>query len=502
MADELNHECGVAALCALDHGRERNVAAMMPGMLLDLQARGQLAAGFSTYDRDRPRIIETYKGVGTVGEVFRTSHAAKHAALMNRYKGSMAIGHTRYATTGGDDVSYAQPFERIHGQKWKWFSFAFNGTLSNYSELRETLIREHDYHFLLDTDTEIIMYALAHQLRGEVQPQHGLMMNALSKQFDGSYSLAYMDAAGQLLVARDPLGLRPMSWAEEDGILGAASESMALQNAGFKKIQSLEPGQMLLVQDGKYRLERFADAQALARCFFEWVYFSNVGSEIDGAGVYQSRAAAGRKLAEIEDQHIDERCVVVPVPDTAKAAADAFAHRLGLPSVEGIVRNRYLGRSFIQPSYLRTTTAGRKYSTIPALLRDRRVFLIEDSLVRATTLRVLAKQLKAVGCAAEVHVRVACPPIVSPCFYGIDMASKEELFAARYAGGGKPSDLQEMSAELGVDSLRYLPATELGSVIGVPQTSLCLGCVSGRYPTPAGNRLVQLGVAPCEGFDR
>jgi amidophosphoribosyltransferase len=502
MADELRHECGVAALCALDDGRERNVAAMMPGILLDLQARGQLAAGFSTYDRDRPRIIETYKGVGTVGEVFRTSHAAKHAALMEKYKGSMAIGHTRYATTGGDDVNYAQPFERIHGQKWKWFSFAFNGTLSNYAELRESLIREHGYHFLLDTDTEIIMYALAHQLRGEIPPEHGAMMSALAKQFDGSYSMAYMDAAGRLLVARDPLGLRPMSWAVEDGIIGAASESMALQNAGFRRIEALKPGEMLLVQAGKYHLERFADAKAMARCFFEWVYFSNVGSEIDGVGVYQSRTAAGRRLAELEDQRTDERCVVVPVPDTAKAAADAFAHRLSLPSVEGIVRNRYLGRSFIQPSYLRTTTAGRKYSTIPALLRDRRVFLIEDSLVRATTLRVLAKQLKVVGGAAEVHVRVACPPIVSPCFYGIDMANKDQLFATRYAGASTTSDLQAMSEELGVDSLRYLPVSDLGAVIGVPQTSLCLGCVSGCYPTPAGNRLVQIGVAPCEGFER
>jgi len=191
---------------------------------------------------------------------------------------------------------------------------------------------------------------------------------------------------------------------------------------------------MAIIENGKLRFERFATPRRKARCFFEWVYFSNVASEIDSLGVYQSRADAGKRLAELEDQKMDDSCIVVPVPDTAKAAADSFAYYMKIPCVEGLIRNRYVGRTFIQPNSTRNQSARSKYTALSSILAGKRVFLVEDSIVRSTTLRVLANQLRETGHAREVHVRVACPPIVAPCFYGIDMSTLDELFAPKYVG--------------------------------------------------------------------
>ncbi len=507
MSEDLHHECGVVALYQLDeavddkpfNGREKvteNVAALVPGMLLDLQTRGQLAAGLTSYNPERDQLIDTFKDVGVVSEVFRMSRPEKYAAVIEEYAGKAAIGHTRYATAGGDDVRYAQPFERHHGRLWKWFSFAFNGTVSNYTELRDKLLSKQGYHFSLKTDTEIVMHALAHGLRGETKVDLKKVMKEIGGEFDGGYSMAYLDAAGRLFVARDPAGIRPMSWAVQGRLFAAASESVALTNIGFTEVNSLDPGQMAIVEKGRLRFERFAPSNTPARCFFEWVYFANVASEIDGAGVYRSRAATGHHLASIEDQTVDEDCIVVPVPDTAKAAADAFAYQLGIPCMEGIIRNRYVGRTFILSKDSRERTIRSKYTPLPSVLSGKRVFLVEDSIVRSTTMKILIQQIRKECGAREIHVRVACPPIVAPCFYGIDMSTVGELFApnfvnGRYQGNPTPGALKKMATALKVDSLRYLPVKQLGPTIGVEADSLCLGCVTGKYPTKWGNKLMR-----------
>jgi amidophosphoribosyltransferase len=500
MSDELHHECGVAALYRFrsDDGwgdGAESVAPLLPGMLLDLQNRGQLAAGMTTFDPERSQLLKTFRDLGTVGEVFRMSHPGKHATIVSEHNGLAAIGHTRYATCGLDDVNYAQPFERQHGRLWKWFSFAFNGNLANYSELRDQLLAKQFYHFTLNTDTEMIMHALAYGLRGEEPADLCELMASLAESFDGAYNIAFLDAMGRMFVCRDPNGLRPMSWGVSDGLFAAASESAALTNIGITDVQPLAPGEMVILERGEPRVERFAEAPRPARCFFEWVYFSNVASSIDGAGVYMTRANSGQRLAEMEDQPTGDDCVAVAVPDTAKAAGDAFAHQLGIPSMEGLIRNRYVGRTFIQPGTTRTASANRKYTPLPSVLGGKRVFLVEDSIVRATTLRALVKQLRERGGAREVHVRVACPPIVAPCFYGIDMSTLGELFAPGFVTDdydGSPSDecLKLMAAELGLDSLRYLRVDDLPGCIGVERGTLCLGCVSGEYPTACGNELM------------
>jgi len=507
MSDEAKHECGVAALYWLQQsvGKQGpairpatggDTAAFMAAMLLDLQNRGQLAAGFSSYNPQRAQLIDTYKDVGTVGEVFRMSHPAKRQAIFSEYAGRAVIGHTRYATCGADDARHAQPFERHHGRLWKWFSFAFNGTLSNYTNLRDEILARQHYHFSLDTDTEIIMHMLAYHLRGDRPPPPERLMRALSRRFDGAYNIAFLDAMGRMFVARDPLGIRPMSWAVQGKLFGAASESVALANLGFTDIHSLKPAQMAIIEDGALRIASFAKVRRRARCFFEWVYFANVAGVIDGVSVYESRAAAGARLAVNEDQPAAEDSIVVPVPDTAKAAADAFAHRMGIPCVEGLIRNRYVGRTFIQPSAARDDSVSCKYTPLPSVLKGKRVFLLEDSIVRSTTLRMIARLIRERGHAREVHVRVACPPIIAPCFYGIDMSTLGELFApkmvrSRYDGRPRADTLRKMAGNLGVDSLRYLAVQEIASCIGCADETLCLGCVTGKYPTPWGDKLLR-----------
>ena len=506
MGEDLRHECGVAALYWLDKPvgqdgaasglvRDGDVAPLMPRMLLDLQNRGQLAAGISTYNPARAQLLDTYKEIGVVAEAFRMSHPAKHRAILARYAGPAAIGHTRYATCGVDSVAHAQPFERHHGRRWKWFTFAFNGQLANYTELRDRLLAKRDYHFSLNTDTEIIMHQLSYRLRGDKPTDPAAMMGSLSRLFDGAYNIVFLNAMGDLIVARDGRGFRPLCYAVQGRLLAAASESVALANMGFTDIRSLEPGTMVVVRDGRLSVQRFSNGAPHSHCFFEWVYFANVASVIDETSVYLARSRSGVRLAEREDQPIGPDCIVVPVPDTAKAAADAFAFRLGIPSVEGLIRNRYVGRTFIEPTATRTPAARSKYSPLPAVLEGKRVFLVEDSIVRSTTLASLTEQMRRRGGAREIHVRVACPPIVAPCFYGIDMSTLSELFAPKFVGprySGRLNDATaaEMAKALGLDSLRYLQVPDLADCIGMPLEHLCTGCVTGKYPTPWGNKLV------------
>jgi amidophosphoribosyltransferase len=508
--DDLQHECGIAAIYHLPGGPAsrlaplagpEQVSRLMPRMLLDLQNRGQLAAGFTTYDPRREKLLDTYKEIGTVIEAFRLNHHGKYESIMQEYAGRAAIGHVRYATCGASDKSYAQPFERHHGCKWKWFAFAFNGQLANFSELRNQLLTQSDYHLTRDIDTEVIMHFLSHELGkcGDDRPDLVEIFANLSRRFDGAYNLVFLNAMGDMVVLRDPHGFRPLCYAREGNLFAAASESVALLNLGFHEVRSLEPGEMILIQDGEVRHERFAPRQAPAHCFFEWIYFANVASTLDERSVYLARAALGRELARQEQAlgrvPLDGDTIVVPVPDTGKAAADAMAYALGVRSVEGLMRNRYVGRTFIEGEN-RADRARFKYTPLREVVEGKRVLLIEDTIVRSTTMKSLLHHLRDRGRAREVHVRVACPPIIAPCFYGIDMSTIRELFAPRFMAGPRPTVAEQraMAAELGADSLFYLPLEAVARSIGLPEDRLCRACITGRYPTPTGERLYQLAL--------
>lgn len=509
---ELHEECGIVAVYHLPSdeasplcpdGSPDQVSRLVPRMLLDVQNRGQLAAGISTYNPQRHQLIDTYKDVGMVAEVFRMNHRGKFESLMSEYAGQAAIGHVRYATCGRDDRSYAQPFERHHIKKHKWFSFAFNGQLANYADLREELLANDDNYLARETDTEVIMHQLCRALSSDEPPSLIDMCSQLAERFDGAYSLVFMDALGDMVVARDPLGIKPLSYAIQGPLFAAASESVALLNVGFQRenIRSLAPGKAVVITGGRLEIRRFAPSPRHAHCFFEWVYFSNVASSIDGQSVYLSRKALGEELAMLETVPVDDETVVVPVPDTSKAAADAMAFRLKVPCVEGLIRNRYTGRTFIEGGGDRKRKAQMKYTPLREVLEGKRVFLVEDSIVRSTTMKVLLERIRAEGKPREIHVRVACPPIISPCFYGIDMSTFSELFATQFSSGEPLSDETQarMAKVLGADSLRYLPVESVAKAIGMEADHLCRACITGQYPTPCGQRLAE--IAAGEGRD-
>ncbi len=447
----------------------------------------------TTYNPRRRQLIDTHKEVGTVSEVFRLNHRGKFQSLMARYSGSAAIGHCRYATCGRDDRSYAQPFERHHIRKHKWFSFAFNGQLANYETLRRSLLSDDNNYLARETDTEIIMHLVCRELSTDNHPRLIDVFRRVSEHFDGAYSIVFLNAFGEMLVARDPLGIKPLSYAVDGSLFAAASESVALLNLGFEPeaIRSLPPGMAIQVSDEGVQIERFAPTARTAHCFFEWVYFSNVASTLDGRSVYLARKALGEELAKLETLEMDDRTVVVPVPDTSKAAADAMAYALKVPSVEGLIRNRYSGRTFIEGAGSRERKASTKYTPLREVLEGKRVLLVEDSIVRSTTMKVLIERIRRLGAPKEIHVRVACPPIIGPCFYGIDMSTVNELFAPAFLRGGPLTDeiQAEMAAKLGADSLRYLPVEAVSRAIGLPAGGLCQACITGDYPTPAGNTL-------------
>jgi amidophosphoribosyltransferase len=504
---DLYHECGLAAIYHLP-GRDKSplcpdqgpdeVSRLIPRMLLDIQNRGQLSAGMSSFNPHRTQLIETFKDVGGVSEVFRLSHRGKCESLMKKYSGRAAIGHVRYATCGAEDRNYAQPFERHHLQKQKWFSFGFNGQLANYQELREALTADGDNHLARDNDTEIFMHEISRELSGDARPPLIDVMRSISRRFDGAYNLVILNALGEMLVARDPLGIRPLCYAKEGPLFAAASESVALLNLGLKpeSIRSLLPGQAVTIHEGRFEIETFARSPRRAHCFFEWIYFANVASTMDGQSVYLTRKKLGEELARLETTPIDADTVVVPVPDTSKAAADSMAYKLQIPSVEGLIRNRYSGRTFIEGTGNRRQKAETKYTPLREVLEGKKVFLVEDSIVRSTTMKVLLKRIRELGRAREIHVRVACPPIVAPCFYGIDMSTISELFAPEFLRGGDLTDevQAEMARRLGADSLRYLPIESIARAVGFDTDQLCQACITGEYPTAAGHELYQIAL--------
>lgn len=522
--DELQHECGVAAVYHLNSGdlsplipklrrkdksfvdpatedpqTVRNRASrLIPGMLLDMQNRGQLAAGLTSYNPARLQLIQTRKDVGGVAEVFRMNHEGPYKELMAEHAGQAAIGHVRYATCGKDDPSYAQPFERQHIARSKWFSFAFNGQLANYTELREEILSTTDFHLTRETDTEVLHHLISHELSVNANVTPVELLRILSKRLDGSWNIVFLNARGQMFVSRDPLGMRPLCYAVEGSMFAAASESVALTHLGFSEdsVKNVPPGHVVVVDGQTVRVEKYAESPKKAHCFFEWIYFANAGSTFDDAGVYLSRKRLGEELAKRETLKIDDDVIVVPVPDTAKAAADSMAFQLKVPSLEGLIRNRYIGRTFIEGNN-RADKVRMKYTPLPEIMEGKRILLVDDSIVRATTLRELLALLKDRGRAKEIHVRIACPPIISPCFYGIDMSTVGELFAPGFMAGHVITSAEEqaMADAIGATSLRYLPVEALANCVGLPGESLCQACVNTIYPTPAGDRMYQLALA-------
>jgi amidophosphoribosyltransferase len=451
------------------------------------------------YNEEKPDLLKTHKGNGLVGEVFSLSDSEKATTLYSEYAGRMGIGHTRYATSGSDSCTDAQPFERTHSRLWKWFSFAFNGNITNAPEMRRSL-QEKGYHFKSTTDTEALMHTIAHSLGSESPQSLETGFADMTQQLDGAYTLVFVNAQGELVVLRDPNGFKPLSFVDTEDFFLAASESVALRPFAAQGIQDVNPGEMIRVHANKTIRSRFtASNHPISHCMFEWVYFSSAGSTLQGSSVYESRYRLGVELAKNENIPTNpEEWVVVNVPDTSKPAADGYAYTLNLPSKEGLLRNRYVGRTFIEGGKWQDKVR-EKFTINPSVLGGKKIILVEDSVVRGNTLKQLAKQIREEGNALEVHARIACPPILNPCFYGIDMSTFNELTAARTAA--QKNDREHvrwdeetgkiLARELGVDSLRYQSLEGLVNALMIPPTKLCMACLDGKYPTSQGKRLVQ-----------
>ncbi len=495
--DPVHENCGIAAVSLKTNTNSVNY---LYNILLKQQNRGQLSAGISTYSPDRPQLLDTYKGMGLVNQVFRASEPKAYDAIQKKYSGSKGIGHVRYATFGSDSEDHAQPFERHHGRKWKWFSFGFNGNLANYRALKKEL-EDQSFHLTRKNDTEVMMHFFAREMRGHEKPDIALGFENICRDFDGAYNTVFLNALGEMAVLRDPFGFRPLNYAETDEGFFAASESVALASLGFENVKPLSPGMLVVSENGGVEIKKVSSPR-VSRCMFEFVYFSDVCSEFDGRSVYEARWNLGIELAKAEPRLFSADCVVVPVPETSKVAAQAYAQETGLPYKEALIVNRYVGRTFIV-SNSRGERVKEKFFPIKSILRGRNIVLVEDSVVRGTTMKNLVRFLRDDIGVKEVHLRVSCPPVAFPCFYGIDMSTYAELVASRHCGeerlledafeAGKP-EVESIRKELGLDSLVYQTQEGLVKALGVPKGELCMACLNGSYPTRAGRELKAEGM--------
>jgi len=446
------HYCGVFGI----YGHP-NAAELTYYGLYALQHRGQESAGIVTSDG---RQFRTHKGMGLVSQIF-------NGDVLHGLVGEMAVGHTRYSTTGSSHLRNAQPLtvDCARGE----IAIAHNGNLTNAAQLREELENRGSI-FQTTVDSEIILHLMA-------QPSlNGQTNNLIEtvRQIEGAFSLVIM-TENELIGVRDPHGFRPLSIGIVDGAYVLASETCAFDLIHAKFVRDVEPGEIVIInQDGIKSVQAFPEQERRAFCIFEYVYFARPDSTIANRNVYRVRVEMGRQLARENPVEAD---IVVPVPDSGNYAALGYSQEAGIPYEIAFIRNHYVGRSFLQPSQLiRDFNVRVKLNLIPELVKDKRVVIVDDSIVRGTTCKARVNTLKEAG-AKEVHVRVSCPPHMNPCVYGIDFPDRNKLMAANYS-------IDEIRKYLNADSLAYLSQDGMVNATGLDKKSFCMACYDGNYPVP------------------
>lgn len=459
--------CGIAAVTGIPEAAKLAFLA-----LYSLQHRGQEAAGIVAIDTAGDGRTSIHKGTGLVSDAFNEQS-------LSRLHGHTALGHIRYSTAGGAGLVNAQPLLVKYAQGD--LALAHNGNLTNAQELRDRLVEEGAL-FQTTIDSEVVVHLIARSRRQGVDAQ---IEDALS-QLEGAFSLL-ITVNDVLYAARDRHGFRPLILGHKEGAYVIASESCALDIVGAQYIRDLEPGEVLRVQGGELTpLPSLGSYSAPAPCVFELVYFARPDSRLWTYSVDRSRRKFGRQLAI--EQPADADCVI-SVPDSANSAALGFAEQSGLPFELGLIRNHYVGRTFIEPSQAgRDFKVRLKYSPVRELLDGKRVVVVDDSLVRGTTSQGLVNLLREAG-ATEVHFRLASPPVRHPCYYGIDMPTREELIASERS----PDQIRE---KLGVDSLGYLSLEGMLACVDQKGT-FCSACFSGNYPAPLVDLERGYAIASC-----
>jgi amidophosphoribosyltransferase len=454
-SDGFHDECGVFALYG--NSEASNLAYLG---LYALQHRGQESAGIAS---SNGRQIHCYKSMGHVADIFTPER-------IGSLPGHMAIGHTRYSTAGDTVLLNAQPFS-VACNKGN-IAVAHNGNITNANELRQELEREGSI-FQASSDTEVILHLVA---RSRERTLAGALRDALL-QLEGAFSLVFL-AQDRVIVARDPYGFRPLAvgrLVQDDGSIVHvfASETCAFDLINADYVNDVEPGEMICVGPEGMTRERYTPARQRSQCVFEHVYFSRPDSIVFGRSVQESRENMGRMLAREAPVEAD---VVVPVPDSGVAAALGYSAESGIPFRQALIRNHYVGRTFIEPSQaIRDFGVKLKLNPIRKLLEGKRVILVDDSIVRGTTSKKIVRMVRNAG-AKEVHVRISCPPTVSPCFYGVDTPSLHELIAAN-------NSVEEIRQFVEADTLAYLTLPDLRESVADHRDEYCYACYTGDYPT-------------------
>ena len=449
MFDKLKEECGIFGI--FGHPEAANLAYLG---LYALQHRGQESAGIATGNGTR---VQVYREMGYVADVFSPQRLTDLA-------GDAAIGHVRYSTAGESKLRNAQPIliDCVHGQ----IALCHNGNIVNAGELRDELVRQGSI-FQTTSDTEVVLHLYARSKAGSVEDA---IVESVS-QVSGAFSLLML-TKDRLIAARDPHGFRPLALGRLGDAHIVCSETCALDLIGATYVRDIEPGEILVISaSGLRSLRPFPDAR-VAHCIFEHVYFARPDSYVFGRSVNDTRTEFGRQLARESPVDAD---VIVPIPDSGVCAALGYAEQSRVPFQMGLIRNHYVGRTFIEPQQaIRHFGVKIKLNPVRAILEGKRVVLVDDSIVRGTTSRKIVKMIKAAG-AREVHMRISCPPTVSPCFYGVDTPRRADLIAATHT-------VEEIRKYLNADSLAYLSLEGMLGVVDGDRHRYCTSCYTGHYP--------------------
>ncbi|OFW39699.1 MAG: amidophosphoribosyltransferase [Acidobacteria bacterium RIFCSPLOWO2_12_FULL_67_14b] len=449
MFDKFRDECGVFGIYG--HAEASKMAYLG---LYSLQHRGQESAGIASADGTKVRAV---RQMGYVNDIFNETTLAPLV-------GHIAIGHTRYSTAGDSKLLNAQPIliDCVHGQ----VGICHNGNIVNADEIRERLVRAGSI-FQTNSDTEVVLHLYARSRAGSVEDA---VVESIT-QLTGAFSLA-MITRDQLIAVRDPHGFRPLALGRLGESWVVCSETCALDLIGATYVRDVEPGEVVIVgPDGLRSIKPFP-ASRLSHCIFEHVYFARPDSEVFGESVNEVRTNLGRELARETGVPAD---VIVPIPDSGVCAAIGYSEEAKIPLRFGLIRNHYVGRTFIEPAQsIRHFGVKVKLNPVKSILTGRRVVLIDDSIVRGTTSRKIVKMVRAAG-AAEVHLRISCPPTISPCFYGVDTPRRQELIAATHS-------LEEIRKYIAADTLGYLSLGGLLSSVNGKGAAYCTSCYTGQYP--------------------
>jgi len=458
--------------------------------LIALQHRGQESTGISIMNTGGH--IFTYKRKGLVSKVLNNK-------MLSKFLGNVGIGHNRYATTGSQDFSskdYMQPFHLKNNEIE--FSLAFNGTIPNYADLKKRL-EDMGRVFITNTDTEVIAQFIASLAIGTGDWAEILRM--ASNSLDGSYSLVILTSEADIFAIRDPLGFKPLCIGElktdKRNIYFVSSESCALDAVGARFIRDVQPGEIVHLSHQKdIHSEMIIKADRTALCQFEFVYFSRPDSIIDGVSVSEARVQLGMNLAKndplLKNPEFRDNAIVVPVPDSGRSSAVGYAIESKIPYVEGLMKNRYVWRTFIMPAQKKRESAVKeKLNPIRSVIDGKHVVLLDDSIVRGTTTAQIINLIRGAG-AKSVNVRISCPPVIKPCYMGIDFPTTDELIAGRYKRLYGNEFIEEIRKKIGADSLRYQTIEDLVHALKKNKNQLCMACLTGEYPLKSVNKIIEL----------